>query len=131
VAAALFGPLAVFPAMFAATAIGWLSIPVVVPNLIAYYQVVLEVAVYELFFAYLLTWSYGIPLYLILRRYGFEKLWAILSGALIPVFCFTVFRKDLWMIFTYFATWVSIASWLIAVWLPKHRNRLSERSELR
>ena len=128
-AAVLLGPLAVFPAALFGSVIIWLTEYMPQYNLNEKLLVSLVFATMGLFFAYPLTLLYGLSLFLILKHYKYERLWIVVIGAMIPVFImskvsFTSRMSEPLIFYGYFAIWVSIACWLIAVWLP---NRSSNK----
>jgi len=126
ITAGLLGPLAVYPAIFAAVAIGWLTVPAVVSTSFEKYMVVLRVGSYVAVIAYGVTWLYGVPLYLTLRRYRLNNFFAIMVGAIIPSVLIGEALGDGGTVFSaYFSAWVSAVCWVIAVWLPRKRSNNS------
>lgn len=132
ITAGLLGPLAVYPAMFTAVAIGWLTVPAAAFSSLDKYMAVLKVGSYGAVIAYGVTWLYGVPLYRILRRHGLNNLFAILLGAMIPSFLIGQVLGDGGIVSNsafsaYFSAWVSVLCWALAVWLPHERSNNLER----
>jgi len=133
IAAVLLGPLAVFPAAIIGGAIMWHTGNMQQYDLLDHVLVGLAFATMGLVFAYPLTIFYGLPLFLILRRYKYERLWAIVIGAMIPVIIisnstYTDRISDPLTFYGYFAIWVSVTCWLIAVLLPNKSSNKSLKS---
>ena len=77
---------------------------------------------------YLLTFLVGLPAFLILRRYQLHTLPMIAGVSLVTVFVSWVLvaqsTENLLSsvaYFGYYALWVAVAAWFIAVWLPRKR----------
>jgi hypothetical protein len=129
-AAGLLGPLAVYPAIFTAVAIGWLTVPAAASSSLEKYMTALRVGSYGVVIAYGVTWLYGVPLYRLLARYGLNNLFAILIGAMIPSFLLGQVLGEGGIVsdsafFAYFSAWVSVFCWALAVWLPRRRSNNS------
>ena len=123
IASVLLGPLAVFPAAIFGIVI--LSLTGYMPehDLIDKVLVSIVFAIMGLFFAYPLTLLYGLPLFLILKHYKYERLWVVVISTMIPVAIISDERvlgriAEPLLFYGYFAIWVSVICWLIAVWLP-------------
>ncbi|MEJ2345794.1 MAG: hypothetical protein P8090_10360 [Gammaproteobacteria bacterium] len=121
IAAVLLGPLAVFPAMLIGESLLWIGAPAVPTDLVGQYHGAVLVAAVGLAYAYPLTLVYGVPAFLILRRHRLDRLWIVIGAGMVPVaalWALNTYPVELFGVYAYFATWVSAACWIIAVWLP-------------
>jgi len=81
------------------------------------------------YYAYPFTLLYGLPVFLILRQYNYERLWLVVFLSVIPVYLLSGGsiggRPNPLLVTMSFAIWISVTCWLIAVWLPNFRSNNS------
>lgn len=118
VIASLLGPLAVIPAMVVAVAVMYMFDVSSQEPVSEIFEGTFVMAAFSLFYSYPLVIIYGLPLYLILRRYKKDSLIYILSLSLLPAAALGASYDTggfwIFVIFGYFSLSVALSCWMLA-----------------
>jgi hypothetical protein len=120
-------PLAVVPAWLTWGVWTYFFAPVRPSNWVNLFPLI--VPVFGVPIAYVFTLLIGLPVFLILRRYGLHTLPILLTVAFAAVFSVLLAIGDGHVtmnaenvLYFYCAAWVASAAWTLAVWVPRLRS---------
>ena len=115
--AIVVGPLSIIPAIILYMTLEFILSPSNPPDLLGIYLGGLFVALLGLVYAYGYTLIYGVPSFLLLRKYKMDNAITILIVSLIPVSILFAINPDRWFTYgemAYLSVVVALSCWLIA-----------------